>query len=80
VSEPLRAALGFVEALSLDPDRAEVDSLRAAGLTDADIEVAATICSAFHIIVRIADSLDFHVPTEEEFARHAPRMAARDYA
>lgn len=44
-----------------------------------DIETVAAICAAFHIIVRIADSLGFEVPTEEEFARIAPKMAARGY-
>lgn len=79
VSPELRAALGFVEALSLHPDEVDVAPLRREGLTDEDIETVAAICAAFHIIVRIADALDFEVPTEEEFARHAPKMAARGY-
>ena len=80
VSDELRAALGFVEALSNDPGSIDLEPMREAGLTDADIETVAAVCAAFHVIVRIADSLDFDVPTEEEFARLAPKMAARDYA
>ena len=54
--------------------------MRAAGLTDKDIETVAAVCAAFNIIVRIADSLEFEVPTDDEFARMAPKMAARNYA
>ena len=83
VGPELRAALGFVEALSLRPDRIEAEAdirpLREQGLSDEDIENVAAICAAFHVIVRIADALDFEVPTEEEFARLAPKMAARGY-
>ena len=79
VSPELRAALGFVEALSLRPDEVDVAPLREQGLSDEDIENVAAICAAFHMIVRIADALDFDVPPEEEFTRLAPRMAARGY-
>jgi len=80
VSAELRAALGFVESLTNDPASIDLRPLREAGLTDADIECAAAVCAAFHVIVRIADALDFAVPSEEEFARIAPKMAARGYA
>jgi alkylhydroperoxidase family enzyme len=80
VSEELRAALGFIEAMTLRPDELDAGPMRNCGLSDEDIETVAAVCAAFNIIVRIADTLDFEVPTEEEFARLAPKMAARSYA
>ncbi|MHC4846953.1 MAG: carboxymuconolactone decarboxylase family protein [Planctomycetota bacterium] len=80
ISEELRAALGFVEAMTLRPTELDAGPMRAAGLTDNDIETVAAVCAAFNIIVRIADSLEFEVPTDDEFARMAPKMAARNYA
>ena len=79
VSEELRAALGFIEAMTLRPDEIDPGPMRALGIPDAEIETVAAVCAAFNIIVRIADSLEFEVPTEEEFARLAPKMAARSY-
>ena len=79
-AKELRAALGFVEAMTLRPTELDVGPMRAAGLTDKDIETVAAVCAAFNMIVRIADSLEFEVPTDDEFARMAPKMAARNYA
>ena len=82
VREELRAALGMVEALTLRPKEFGPDQirpLREAGLDDAAIGQVAVICSMFNVIVRLADSLEFEVPTEEQFAAIAPRMLARGY-
>ena len=82
VEEPLRAALGFIEQLTLhssEVDAATVEPLRAQGLSDQDIEEVAVICSLFNVIVRLADTLDFEVPPEEFFAKMAPLMLKGGY-
>lgn len=82
VEEPLRAALGFIEQLTLHPaevDAATVEPLRAQRLSDQDIEEVAVICSLFNVIVRLADTLDFEVPPEEFFAKMAPLMLKGGY-
>jgi hypothetical protein len=65
VSEPVRAALHFLETLTLRPDdltRADIDRLRTAGLTDEAIRDAASVCALFSTITRLADTLDFAIP------------------
>lgn len=82
VGEPLRAMLGFLEKLTLAPDTvgpADIALLRAAGLTDAAIEDAITICFLFNVIDRIADALGFEVPAAEVFSQRAHRMLAHGY-
>jgi alkylhydroperoxidase family enzyme len=73
VSEKLRAALGFLEKLTLAPESvgpADIAPLRAAGLNDRAIEEALYVCFLYSMIDRLADVFDFYVPTPEEFARH----------
>jgi alkylhydroperoxidase family enzyme len=73
VSEKLRAALGFLEKLTLAPERvrpADIEPLRAAGLNDRAIEEALYVCFLYNMIDRLADAFDFYVPTPEEFTRH----------
>ena len=82
VDEPLRAALGFVEALTLRPAEIGPETmkpLREAGLSDRDIEDVAVVCSLFSVIVRIADTLEFDVPPEEHFEKMAGMMLKRGY-
>lgn len=82
ISEPLRQMLGFLEKLIREPEAvspADVKTLREAGLSDAAIEDAIQVCAAFQVINRIADAMEFHVPTEAQFARAAPIMLKRGY-
>jgi alkylhydroperoxidase family enzyme len=82
VPERLRAALGFLRALTLEPDTvgpADVAALLAAGLSRAEIEDAAAVCAVFNVIDRIADALGFHVPSAESLAARAERMLASSY-
>ena len=80
--EPLRRMVGFLEKLIRDPEAVTpvaVTSLREAGLSDAAIEDAIQVCAAFQVINRIADAMEFHVPTQAQFARAAPIMLKRGY-
>lgn len=83
VRPELRAALGFIEELTLRPGEvtaATMQPMKDAALSDKDIEEVAIVCSLFNVIVRLADTLDFEVPSEEDLARLAPTMLARGYA
>jgi alkylhydroperoxidase family enzyme len=65
VSPRVRAALRFLEILTLRPDDlglADLDEARAAGLDDAAIRDAALVCALFSTITRLADTLDFAIP------------------
>jgi hypothetical protein len=65
VSAAVRAALRFLEILTLRPDDlglADVDDARAAGLDDDAIRDAALVCALFSMITRLADTLNFAIP------------------
>jgi len=62
----VRAALRFLEILSLRPDElgpADLDQARAVGLDDDAIRDAALVGALFSMITRLADTLDFAIPT-----------------
>lgn len=83
IEEPLRAMLGFLEKLTLEPERvtaADVAPLRAAGLSDEAIEDAIHVCALFNIYDRMADVLEFDIPAPEGFAQGAKMLLKRGYA
>lgn len=83
MGQRLRAALGFLEKLTLEPDRVDADdiaALRRAGLDDAAIEDAIHVCAIFNTLDRVADALDFDVPGADAFAESAGVLLERGYA
>ncbi len=79
----LKATLGFLEKLTLRPDElkpADADDVRAAGVSDRALLDAATVCALFSMIVRLADSFGWDVPTREQLAARAPAMLEGGYA
>ena len=82
-TERLRAMLGFLEKLTLQPaavTAADVMPLRAQGLTDRAIEDAIHVAAMFNIYDRMADTLGFEVPGPESFAYSARMLLRRGYA
>jgi alkylhydroperoxidase family enzyme len=82
IDEKLRATLGFLEKLTLAPAAvcpADLDPLRAAGVSDAAIEDAIHVCVLFNIYNRLADSLRFHVPAGDDFAALGGFIMKRGY-
>lgn len=82
VTPRVRAMLAYLEKMSLEPERLgpeDVVPLREAGLSESAIEDAIYVCAAFHIIIRIADALEFHVPSEDDLDRAADQMLERGY-
>jgi len=79
----LHAALAFIETLTLRPDElvaADADAAYAAGVSRRALLDAATVCSLFSMIVRLADSLGWDVPPWESLLARAPAMLEGGYA
>jgi alkylhydroperoxidase family enzyme len=82
ISGKLRAALGFLEKLTLSPKTVgpeDVAALRVAGLNDPAIRDAIYVCVGFNIIARIADALAFTVPPPEVFASNVKPLLIFGY-
>jgi alkylhydroperoxidase family enzyme len=79
----LAATLVFLEVLTLRPDeleRAHAEAAYAAGVSPDALRDAATVCSLFSMIVRLADSLGWDVPEWERLQARAPAMLDGGYA
>ncbi len=82
LSPQLLATLGFLETMTLRPGElgpADVEAVRAAGVSDDALEDAIHVCALFNMIVRMADSLGWDVPPVEAFAARAGTMLATGY-
>jgi alkylhydroperoxidase family enzyme len=83
VSPRIAATLAFLEKLTLRPDElgsADADAARATGVSTEALRDAATVCALFSMIVRLADSLGWEVPSPERLAARAPAMLEGGYA
>lgn len=86
-SAPLRpeltATLVFLEKMTLRPDElsaADVDAVRAAGVSDRALRDAVRVCALFNMIVRLADSFGWDVPEWDGLRTRAPAMLEGGYA
>ena len=82
VNAKLRAALEFLEKLTLRPDDvrpADVAPLRAAGVSDAGIEDAIHASVLFNVYDRLADSLGWHLPDGDGYAASGRSLMKRGY-
>ena len=78
----LRAALAFVEKLTLHPGNigpADVAPMREQGISDEGIEDAMHACVLFNIYDRLADSFEFDIPDAHGFAMSAKMLLTRGY-
>ncbi len=78
----LAATLVFLEKLTLRPDElepADADAVRAAGVSTAALRDAATVSALFNMIVRLADSFGWDVPTWESLQARAGAMLEGGY-
>lgn len=83
VSEKVKAALRLIETMTLRPGElgpSDVARIRAAGVSDAAIVDAATVCALFNVVDRLADAFAFHVPGRETLDRHAGFLIKYGYA
>jgi hypothetical protein len=83
VEEPLRATLGFLEKLTLRPEALsarDAETVLAAGVRREALIDAIHVAALFNMIVRLADSFGWHVPTDREFAVRAEASLGSSYA
>lgn len=79
----MRATLGFLEKLTLRPDElteADAEVAVAAGVSKDALVDAIHVAALFSMIVRLADSFGWHVPSREATAARAPAMLDGGYA
>ena len=82
IDAKLRATLGFLEKLTLKPDElrpADVEPMRAAGVSDAAIEDAIHACVLFNVYDRMADSLNFYRPNHAGYLASGRSLMQRGY-
>ncbi len=82
IGEPLRAMLAFLEKLTLEPDAigpADVEPLRAHGLSDEQIADAIYVCFLFNIYDRLADAMGWAIPVQASFDAGAKRLLKAGY-
>ena len=82
VDAKVRATLGFLEKLTLAPAEvrpADLEPLRATGVSDVAIEDAIQVCVLFNIYDRLADSLSFHLPGLDGYAASGRNLMRRGY-
>ncbi|MFL5913977.1 MAG: hypothetical protein ACJ768_25865 [Gaiellaceae bacterium] len=83
LSDPLRATLGFLRKLTLEPDAVDehdVEPVIAAGVSPQALRDAIDVCTGFNVIDRIADTLDFAPQSPEGLAAGAHMLTTRGYA
>jgi alkylhydroperoxidase family enzyme len=83
IPERLKAALAFLEVMTLRPKDLKAEHARAAlstGLSPQALTDAIAVGALFSIVTRYADALDFAMPTPEEFERAADILLKRGYA
>ena len=82
IPEKLRTMLGYLEKLTLRPAEVGPDDavvLRAAGLSDEEIESAVHVCALFNLINRVADSLGFEEADADGYVKGARRLLTVGY-
>jgi alkylhydroperoxidase family enzyme len=78
----LAATLVFLEKLTLRPDElelADAEAVYAAGVSQQALRDAAAVCGLFNMIVRLADSFGWDVPTWDRLQQRAPAMLEGGY-
>ena len=81
ISDRLKAALVFLEILATSPAEltsAHVHTVREAGLDQRSIDDLVQVCAIFTIFVRVADALDFEIPSEQVLNRGADICSGTD--
>jgi uncharacterized peroxidase-related enzyme len=82
IPDKLRAMLGFLEKMTLNPGElkpADVEPLRSAGVSDEEIADAVHICTAFNLINRLADAMGWEKQEEVAIHRHADMLLKMGY-
>ncbi|HSC30591.1 MAG TPA: hypothetical protein VLD17_02620 [Gemmatimonadaceae bacterium] len=82
ITNGLRATLGFLEKMTLHPADLSAEDARTvlrAGVTSEALTDAIAVASAFNIVTRYADALDFAIPSPSEFEKAGDMLLKRGY-
>jgi alkylhydroperoxidase family enzyme len=82
IGDELRAALAFIEKLTLDPESLgpeDAEAAYSAGVSRPALLDAARVCSLFSMIVRLADSFGWDVPEWDALLGRAGAMLEGGY-
>jgi uncharacterized peroxidase-related enzyme len=82
VDARLRAMLGFLEKMTLEPEQlsaADARTVRAAGVSATAMEDAIQVAALFNIYDRLADSFEFEIPDQAAFEMSATMLLKRGY-
>jgi alkylhydroperoxidase family enzyme len=82
IDERLRATLEFIEKLTLRPTdltHEDAEQVLATGVTEEALADAIHVAALFNMIVRLADSLGWDVPTFDDFHERADAMLTGGY-
>jgi uncharacterized peroxidase-related enzyme len=83
ISEPFKAALAFLEIMTLRPvslTAEDANTALRAGVSAEALTDAIAVGAMFNIVTRYADALDFAIPTSGEFDQAASMLLKRGYA
>jgi alkylhydroperoxidase family enzyme len=84
IDEKLRATLGLLRKMTVDPEALGPDDVRAVlalGVSREAVEEAMHVAYLFNVYDRLADTLGWDVPAQEGFyASSARRLLGRGYA
>jgi uncharacterized peroxidase-related enzyme len=82
ISERLKVALEFLETMTLRPTELtskHAKAVLAAGVSAEALKDAIAVGAVFNIVTRYANTLDFAIPTADEFHRAATMLLKRGY-
>jgi len=82
VGPKLRATLGFLDKLVRTPDElgaADAEAVYATGVTREALEHAICVCVGFTMIVRLADTFGWAIPSADDFSAQAHALLKRGY-
>ena len=74
--------MALLEKVTLSPEEvgpADVEAVRAQGVSDQAISDALHVCFCFNLIDRLADAFGWHVQTKSEFDKDAKFLLKRGY-
>ncbi len=82
LSPKLQSMLAFLETFTKTPDEITAEQVRTlshSGISQQELEDAMAVVTLFSITVRLANTLDFAVPNDTDFAKGAKRMLEKGY-
>ena len=82
IDDAQKALFSLLKKLSLNPESVTAEDTQqpeTLGMSHQAVQDAVHVCILFNIIVRIADALDFAIPTEETFAKMGKMVLKHGY-